>query len=131
MEYLEYDYKNVKTEINFENYEKFIWSRTIYKYYLKDLALMRYDPEMPEDKKKKADLILKKQKIFFALPYPIVFASLYYYKRRNLFKTNFYLKEMKVFLNLFIVYASIRIFQKCLLKYEGDKLLVDDSGKNI
>jgi hypothetical protein len=127
MEYFKYDYKNVDKNINFKNYDTFLTDMKSYKYYWFDLALMQYDPKLPDHMRKKSKIIIKTQKIFIALPYLIIFPTIYYYGRKNFFETRMINKEIKFISRLFGFLIAIRVIQKSILKYEGDKILVDSA----
>lgn len=123
MEYLYYDYANTKTDITFSNYEKFITNGKIYKYYLFDLFLMRYDSNQPKDKVEKAYKYVAIQKILFLLPHfvNISFISYLYYK--GLFEEQNFHSEKRIFKRLFFFYILCRISQKALLKYQVDDII--------
>lgn len=125
MEYFKFEYKNVKKEVNFSNYESFVTNMKNYKYYLFDLALMRHDPLINENAKSKANNIIQRQKLLFFMPYPMVAFTFLYYHKKNLFTVSMVNRETKIVFNLFMMLIGVRILQKVLLKYEGDKLLID------
>jgi len=123
MEYFLFDYANVKTEKNFQNYENFITNNAIYKYYLFDLALLQHDQEIPLEYRIKAKNILSFHKAMFFIPYPFIGAYLYMKKRNNFFTTQLYFKERALFFKLFTIIISFRVLQKAILKYQGDEIL--------
>lgn len=123
MDYLEYDYKSTNKELSFNNYDRFVWDFRLYKTYLFDLSLLQHDSGKNLQQRQQATSILQTQKLLFFLPYPITAATLIYCWRRNVFKTKLYDREAKMFIKLFCFYLSVRVFQKGLLKYQGDKLL--------
>lgn len=131
MEYFTYGYKNVKTDFTFYNYELFMSSNKVFKYYLIDLALISYDPKIPKAEKDSANSTLQKQKFLFCLPYPIVLSIVLFYKRKKFFSTNIYLREQILFIKLFIFVSSIRLFQKGLLKYDAEDLLKKISSEKL
>ena len=124
MEYFSYNYKNVESEINFNNYDKFITNLKTYKYYLFDLALLQHDIKTEPEYRQKAKNIIFRQKILLIVPYIAIFSTFFYYYRRNFFQVKLLQKESKIVSNLFLFLLANRIFQKGLLKYEGDKLLI-------
>lgn len=123
MEYFKNNYSNVKTEINFSNYADFIMNNTSYKFYMFDIFLARFDKKLNESQRMEADFIAKTQQIFFIIPYCLIFGSLFICSRRNIFKTNNYEREHKIFFNLFMMLLFSRMIQKSLIKYQGDKFL--------
>jgi len=123
MEYFKNNYSNVKTEINFSNYADFIMNNTSYKFYMFDIFLARFDKKLNESQRMEADFIAKTQQIFFIIPYCLIFGSLFICCRRNIFKTNNYEREHKIFFNLFMMLLFSRMIQKSLIKYQGDKFL--------
>ena len=126
MDYLYYDYKNTKTEITLSNYEKFISNGKIYKYYLFDLFLMRFDSNQSRDKIEKAKNYVNIQKALFILPHLFNFSviSILYY--RGFFDTHDYIAEKKIIKRLFCFYIICRIVQKGILKYQVDKLITSE-----
>jgi hypothetical protein len=123
MEYLDYDYKSIKKEITFPNYEHFITNGKVYKHYLFDLGLIKNDQQMPKELRRRAAEVLKIQKLFFVIPYPIVLARLIYLYRRNYFAVNMFEREFKTVINLFLLVFTTRVVQKGILKYQADDLL--------
>jgi hypothetical protein len=120
MEYFEYDYSKINKEKSFKNYERFI-SGSTNRYYLFDLGLIKYDQRMPKEIKTKAENILKIQKLFFILPYPVVLGIFLY--KRKLFNLNYFEIEFKLATNLFLFVLLCRGFQKGLLKYQSEEFL--------
>ena len=131
MEYFKYDYKNVDKNINFKNYDTFLTDFKSYKYYWFDIALMQYDQKLPSDLKHKSKLIINTQKLFLVLPYLIIFPTIYYYNKRNFFETRIINKEIKLVSRLFGILIGLRVLQKSLLKYEGDKILIDCANNKL
>jgi len=123
MEYFQYDYSNVKTEINFSNYANFIMNNSIYKYYMFDIALARLDNKISQKQREEATKITRIHKLLYILPYTFIFGSLIICTRRNIFKTNNFDREHKIFFNLFMLILFSRMIQKSVLKYQGDKYL--------
>jgi hypothetical protein len=123
MEYFDYDYSRVNSDLTFKNYENFITNRRAYKHYLFDLGLIRYDVRMPRLIKDRASDIIKIQKLFMIVPYPLVLARLYYLHRRNFFSVNILEREFKMVVNMFIFVLTVRVAQKLLLKYQADEVL--------
>jgi len=113
----------VKREINFSNYDSFITNMKTYKVYLFDLALIRYDKNINLKLKTKADNCIKRQKFLFFLPYLLIGSTLFYHYRKKLFQVNMINKELGIITQLFFLLIFFRIFQKGLLKYEGDQIL--------
>jgi hypothetical protein len=131
MEYFKYDYKNVDSEINFQNYETFLTDMRSYKFYLFDISLMQHDPKLPQQMRKKSKFIIFTQKVLFVLPYLIIFPTLYYYYRNNFFTMRIRHKEFKLISYLFGTLFAIRLLQKVLIKYEGDTILKDAATNNL
>ena len=127
MEYFSFNYKNVDQKISFNNYDSFVTNMKAYKYYLFDLSLIRHDPKISQENKNKAKSIIIKQKVLFFLPYFFIFPIIYFYNKRNFFSVGMINKEIKLVSYLIGFLLTIRIAQKALLKYEGDKMLVDIS----
>lgn len=123
MEYFLFDYQNVKTEKNFQNYENFISNNAIYKHYLYDLALLQHDKEVTEEYRRKATKIVTINKMLFLVPYPLICFYLFLKKRNNFFTTNLFYEERVLFYKLFAGLFGYRLFQKALLKYQGDEIL--------
>ena len=131
MEYFKYDYKNVDSEINFQNYETFLTDMRSYKFYLFDISLMQHDPKLPQQMRKKSKFIIFTQKVLFVLPYFIIFPAIYYHSRRNFFTMRIRHKEFNLISYLFGTLIAIRLLQKGLLKYEGDKILIEAAKNNF
>lgn len=131
MEYFKFEYKNVDKEICFTNYDTFVTNMKIYKYYLFDLALLQHDTKVDTKIRNEAKFILTKQKALFILPYLIIFPTIFYYNHRNFFTTKMLNKEVKLISILFGTLMSIRVAQKALLKYDGDKILIDISKNKL
>jgi hypothetical protein len=129
MEYFIYDYRNVKSNLEFTNYDRFITNFKTYKYYLFDLSLLKSDPKTDEATRSVACNIINKQKLLFLLPYVITGISFFHLYQTNVFKSKIYLKEFKTVRSLFMLVLITRIIQKGLLKYEGDKILIE-TAKN-
>jgi len=129
MEYFIYDYKNVKSRIEFTNYDRFITNFKTYKYYLFDLSLLRSDPKTDDTTRSIACNIINRQKFLFCLPYVITGMSFFHLYRTNVFKSKIYLKEFKTVRRLIMLVLITRILQKGILKYEGDKILIE-TAKN-
>ncbi len=123
MEYFLFDYANVRTEKNFQNYENFISNNSIYKHYLYDLSLLQHDKGVPTEFNNKAKNILLIHKVLFFVPYPLIGAYLLIKMKNNFFITNLYFDERTLFFKLFSILASYRICQKALLKFQADELL--------
>lgn len=123
MEYFLFDYANVKTEKNFQNYENFISNNATYKHYLFDLALLQHDKDVPVTYRDKAKNILFIHKALFFVPYPFIGFYLFVKKRNNFFVTNLYYQERQLFFKLFSVILGYRILQKVMIKYQGDDIL--------
>jgi hypothetical protein len=124
MEYFIYDYKNVNSNLEFTAYDKFITNFKTYKYYLFDLALLKCDPKTDQITRTNSSRIISRQKLLFFLPYPIVICSFIYLYKTNVFHAKLFSKELKTVKNLMGLVFLTRIFQKGLLKYEGDKILI-------
>jgi hypothetical protein len=125
MEYFIYDYKNVNSNIEFTSYDRFLTNLQIYKYYLFDLSLLKLDPKIDESARYKSSNILNHQKTLFFLPYPITALTFIYLYKTNVFNSRIYLIEFKAVRRLLGLVIFTRLFQKALLKYEGDKILID------
>lgn len=123
MEYFLFDYANVKTEKNFQNYENFISNNAVYKHYMYDLALLQHDKDVPAEYRNKAKNILFVHKALFFVPYPFIGLYLLFKKRNNFFVTNLYYQERQLFFKLFSVIFGYRVMQKALIKYQGDSIL--------
>ena len=123
MEYFLYDYTNVRTEINFQNYENFISNNAVYKHYLYDLSLLQHDKEIPSEHRNKAKNILRIHKVLFFVPYPFIGFYIFLKKRNNFFITNLFYQERALFVRLFSILLGYRIIQKSLIKFQGDKIL--------
>jgi hypothetical protein len=122
MEYFKYEYENVQKEFKFSNFENFLFHPYLYKFYLFDLSLLRFDPKTDDQMKLEAKSVINKQKALFILPYPIVALTLLFYKRKNLLDSRY---TGKIVFSLFTFVVTTRIIQKGLIKHEGDKILID------
>lgn len=124
MEYLKYDYKNVKKEITFTNYDSFITNNRCFKFYMFDIFLAQYDLQLSEDKRAKAKHYAYTQKILTVAPYivtPIIFFGMH---QRGVFLVKDINSEVKYIFNLFLGFTAFRLFQKGVIKYQGDSLFV-------
>jgi hypothetical protein len=130
MEYFEYDYTKVNRDLSFKNYEAFISGR-LYKRYLFDLGLLRYDSNMPKTIKDRANDVLFLQKVMTLVPYPLVLARLYYLHRKGFFSVNNFEKEFKTVINLSLFVIAMRCLQKGVLKFQADELLLEASKFKI
>jgi hypothetical protein len=127
MEYFSYDYSKIDNKKNFTNYDSFITNMKIYKYYLFDLSLLRYDSKVSKENRVKAQNLIMRQKMLIAFPYCFVFPILFYYHKRNFFNVGLIDKEMKLISLMLSFILIVRIGQKVLLKFEGDDILIDIS----
>lgn len=127
MDYFVFDYKKANKEINFHNYESFISNNKTYKYYLYDLMLLRFDKNKSEEIRNKAKNHIFMQKLIFFAPYPIISLLVFLKYRSGFFSVQFYHLEQRYFFNLFMGLLGYRILQKAYLKYEGDKILIEEA----
>jgi hypothetical protein len=124
MEFFNFDYSTIKKDN--KDYEEFISSGYPYKHYLFDLGLMQFDEEIDRPYREKAKNILNTQKALLFAPYPIVFLSFFYLKKRNYFsQKTIFDREFKTLFHFFVLVMATRGFQKGLLKYQSDELLQD------
>lgn len=124
MEYLKYDYKNVKKGISFTNYDSFITNNRCFKFYLFDTFLAQYDLQLTDEIRAKARKYAYTQKILTIVPYivtPIIFFGMH---QSGVFLVKDFNSEVKYIFNLFLAFTAFRLAQKGVIKYQGDNLFV-------
>ena len=130
MEYLYYDYKNVKTDLTFSNYEKFVTNNISWKYYTFDLFCSCIDSEKTEKFRSKAKFYRNIMISIHLTPYLIVSLMFLYKIKKGFFITGHYEREFIYCKNLFLFVVFWRfIIQKPLLKYFVDDLIILNNKK--
>ena len=127
MEYFKFEYSKANKDSIYNNYEKYLLNSTIYKFYVFDLFLLRYDSSFQSTIIKEADYLVKIHKLIFFLPYPIFLTAMYVKYKQNFFSVKNYPKEISFALTGCALLVIYRLGQKLYLKYDFDRFIAKHS----
>lgn len=125
MEYLDFNYKKVNTDITLSNYFDFISNSSNYKQYYFDLLLTQYNKKVSEEKRLKCREYVFYHKVLFGLPYGLISFYLLIKWKRGFFVIRDFDRETKTILHMFCLFTIYRMSHRALIKYHGDKVLLD------